>query len=169
MARPASRLSAPVGSGSFVRAANSHAAADAADRASLGQSRTVLLVFADGALRALLQRLLERAGHTALVARSADEGLSVMTQLRTRVDACVLDGVLAAATADGRAAMDRFLSTAPSLPLLVLGGRKRDIDVPRMTVHPGVWLPTPVEGDEVLAAIGRLVEAPASSLASRSS
>ncbi|MFM2437697.1 MAG: hypothetical protein RLZ55_508 [Actinomycetota bacterium] len=167
MARPASRLSAPVGSQlSALRARpdQSTVRATASTPPALPKPRTVLLVFADRALRTLLQRLLERAGHTVLMARSADEGLHVMTQLRARVDACILDGVLAAATADGRAAVDRFLSTAPTMPLVVLGGRARDVDVPRMMVHPGTWLPTPVEGDDLLAAVDRLVEGVAPSV-----
>jgi CheY-like chemotaxis protein len=121
--------------------------------------RTVLLVIIDPALRGFLRRLCERGGHTTLVSRSAEEGLQLLSRHPTRPDAILLDGALAVASDRRGVCIDRFLSVAPSVPLVVLGGPARAIEQPRLRVHASLWWPVPVEGEPLLQAMESLIAA----------
>ncbi|MCU0634138.1 MAG: hypothetical protein MUE41_04615 [Gemmatimonadaceae bacterium] len=120
----------------------------------------VLLVVTDGRLRGFLHRLCERRGHAALLAAGADDGLRLLAQLPAPPDVVLLDGALAVLSSGRHAPIGRFLSTAPTVPLVVIGGRARDVDIPRLTVHPSAWIPAPFDGEALIDAVERVANTP---------
>jgi CheY-like chemotaxis protein len=125
----------------------------------IARALVVLVVVPDQRLRGFLQRLCERRGHSALASVNADDGLRVVSHLSGEPDVVLLDGMLAAGAPGQRAAIERFLSWSPHVPLVVVGGRARDVDIPRLTVHPSAWIAAPFDGDVLVSAIERVADA----------
>ena len=91
---------------------------------SSGGQETVLIVEDDGAVRALMRQVLERAGYTVLEARDGDEALTIARVQQSVIDLVVTDIVMPGI--GGRALATRLTADRPSLRVLYTSGYATD-------------------------------------------
>ena len=94
-----------------------------------GQSRTILLVEDEPAVRQLARRILERSGYTVLVAASGPEALRLAAGNTARIDLLLTDVVMP--EMPGSEVVRRLREERPELPVLYMSGYTEDEAVRR--------------------------------------
>jgi signal transduction histidine kinase len=114
-------------------------------------SDSVALVVEDQvAIRRSMMRSLEKAGFNVIDARSAEEALSLLDDLKTRVDLLVTDIVLPGV--DGIQLAQRLRGTQPDLRVLICSGYSGTIDRSELEGQPNTsFLSKPFTGSDLMS------------------
>src|SRR5207237_7591983 len=92
-----------------------------------GTGKTLLIVDDEEMLVELLRRMVLRQGYQALVANSAQEGLSIYERNRDRIDLVITDLVMPGM--DGKALAEELLRRDPQIRILVSTGFSAESDI----------------------------------------
>jgi two-component system, cell cycle sensor histidine kinase and response regulator CckA len=122
----------------------------ALSRPAHGPSAQVLVVDDERVVRRALQRILERDGHTVLVAEGGREALEIYRQRWQEVSAVVLDVMMP--DMDGREVLGRMRELNPGVRAILSSGFTVDAD-PTLTSSGAVLLQKPYTPDHVRAAV----------------
>jgi two-component system cell cycle sensor histidine kinase/response regulator CckA len=116
----------------------------------------VLVVDDERVVRRALQRILERDGHTVLVAEGGREALEIYQQKWQEVSAVVLDVMMP--DMDGREVLGRMRQVNPRVRAILSSGFTVDAD-PTLTSSGAVLLQKPYTPDHVRAAVAEALGA----------
>ena len=120
------------------------------------RARTVLVVEDEAALRQLTKRLLERMGHTVLVAPCADEAL-VLFRENPAIDLLLTDVVMPGAS--GPALVVQLIEQRPGLKVIYMSGYTDDAIVHHGVLDPGIaFLHKPFSANALEGIIREVVE-----------
>ena len=118
----------------------------------------VLVVDDEPSVRALAQRLIERAGYRVIPASDGIEAVEVVAQQRDNISVVLLDLLMPRLGGDG--ALLAIRETMPDLPVLLSSGYRDTVLVDRLRLgHRVGFLAKPYAKDELLAAIGAMLKA----------
>lgn len=118
-------------------------------------NRTILLVEDDRAVRRYMEILLERAGFNVVAAADGLEAMKLA--LSTKFDLVITDAIMPQLNGYE---LCRFLRHHPHLarvPIVLLSGMERGGDD---SVKPDAYLTKPVQPEQLLACLAKLIEAP---------
>jgi len=119
---------------------------------------TVLVVEDEAGVRALLCRILEKAGYTVIAAGTAEEALLLEAGHRGAIDLLFTDIVLPGMS--GRDLAQAMAVRRPETPVLYASGYNEEIVAARGVIEPGIsYLAKPYTSDEVLRRVAGLVRA----------
>ncbi len=128
-------------------------------RARRGGTRaggTLLVVEDEEPVRALVRRVLEKAGYTVMVAATAEEALALEATHDGSIDLLFTDVILPGMT--GRRLADEIRARRPALPVLYASGYNQEIIAERGILAPDVsYMAKPYSPDEVLRRVAELV------------
>ncbi len=102
---------------------------------ALGRTLRILLVEDEDGLRALARRLLERAGHTVLVANNADDAHAIAAQ-HTAIDLLLTDVVMPGTS--GPELTRQLVAARPDLRVIYMSGYTEDAIVHHGVLAPGI-------------------------------
>ncbi len=124
-----------------------------ADAHAPGSGETILLVEDDDSLRALMERILDRAGYAVLSAATAADARHLASE-QPDVELLLTDVVLP--DEHGPALADALHATQPDLAVIYMSGYTETILATRSTLPAGATVLTkPVSAHQLLNAIGR--------------
>src|SRR5690606_14172581 len=89
-------------------------------RANSDQPRTILVAEDNDSVRAIVKRVLERAGYFVLLARSGEEALELLLTKEQHVDLLLSDVIMPGIT--GPELLEQVQATHPELPYLFMSG-----------------------------------------------
>jgi PAS domain S-box-containing protein len=119
---------------------------------------TVLIVEDEGAVRALLRRILERGGYRVLAAATAEEALDVEAAHNGPIDLLFTDVILPGMS--GRTLVERLAVRRPAMRVLYASGYNEDIVATRGVLEEGIsYLAKPYSSDDVLRRLAELIGA----------
>ncbi|RME70643.1 MAG: response regulator, partial [Verrucomicrobia bacterium] len=121
-----------------------------------GREQTLLVAEDDAAVRALLRRILSRAGYRLILASNGQEAVELFSAHRDDIDAAVFDVMMP--TLKGHEALMRIRQTRPDLPAVLFSGYMKALALKPGELGPHtLLLRKPFKTEEFLAAIARLV------------
>jgi two-component system cell cycle sensor histidine kinase/response regulator CckA len=131
----------------------------AAPPAGMGGTETILVVDDDPAVRAVVQRILERAGYFVLVAEGAVEAVRRMEEYGSTLHLVVADVVLPGA--NGVALAGALQAKSPGTRVVFMSGYPgRDSPVLGRAREEGRYLEKPIAPETLLAAVRHALEGP---------
>jgi two-component system cell cycle sensor histidine kinase/response regulator CckA len=132
------------------------AAADAPSRsdpdAGMPGVGTILVVEDEQPVRALVSRILEKAGYVVLAAATGEQALDVEAGHNGPIDLLFTDVILPGMS--GRELAGLLAIRRPGMPVLYASGYNEEIAIARGVLEPGIsYLPKPYSGEDVLRRI----------------
>lgn len=118
---------------------------------------TILVAEDDEAVRIALQRILESAGYTVLLAGDGEEAVQLFESRRGSIDLAMFDVIMP--KRGGRWAAARLLEARPDLPIVFCTGYDPDADAAAWNEFPNAtMLVKPVEAEHLLKCIRTKLE-----------
>jgi CheY-like chemotaxis protein len=123
----------------------------------------VLVVEDEAPVRAVLRRLLERAGFSVLEARNGSDALAVWRERGVEIGLVLSDVVMP--EVGGLALVEQLRAERADLPVLLISGYTKAA-LTDGVLPPGVeWLAKPFDGRAVVRIVGELLKRPPDALA----
>jgi PAS domain S-box-containing protein len=117
---------------------------------------TILVVEDEGPVRALLCRILEKAGYSVLAAATGEQALELEAAHPERIDLLFTDVILPGMS--GRQVADELKIRRPEVPVLYASGYNQETIAVRGVLEPGIsYLAKPYTSEEVLGRLRELL------------